>query len=154
MTFREATSAALLGTLTAALALQVFPAKRTDPPVSAALVSPPEVDAALRRACYDCHSNETRWPWYSHVAPFSWLIAADVERGRREVNFSEWGSYYSATRRRKLQWIARSFREAKMPPWSYRLMHPDARLSDTERALLERWIASQLSGNPIRPPDK
>ena len=154
MTFREATSAALLGTLTAALALQVVLAKRTNPPVRAALVSPPEVDAILRRACYDCHSNETRWPWYSHVAPFSWLIAADVARARREVNFSEWGSYYPATRRRKLQWIARSLREEKMPPWSYRLMHPGVRLNAADRAALERWIASQLSGRPIRLPDK
>ncbi len=97
---------AAAGCLAAAVVLiagQFVPAKRTNPPVQGVLVAPPEIEATLRRACYDCHSNETRWPWYSRVAPLSWFIVRDVEVGRKEINFSEWGSYYAATRRRKLE---------------------------------------------------
>src|ERR1700741_2725719 len=89
----------------------------------------PQITALLRRACYDCHSNETQWPWYTHVAPISWLVEHDVERGRKELNFSEWGTYYPATRRRKLQWIERTLQQETMPPWTYRLLHPGTRLN-------------------------
>jgi len=106
---------------------------------------PARIEALLTRACYDCHSNRTRWPWYSRVAPVSWLVAHDVAVGRKELNFSEWGSYYPQTRRRKLQWMGRVLREGSMPPWSYRLMHPRARLTEAERAILVRWIESAIS---------
>jgi len=75
------------------------------------------------------------------------MLARDVELGRKEINFSEWDSYYPATRKRKLQWMERAIREEGMPPWSYRLMHPHARLSGADRAQLERWIESELAGN-------
>lgn len=141
---RIASTAALI--IAAALvAAQFIPASRTNPPAQGALAAPPEIEATLRRACYDCHSNETRWPWYSRVAPFSWLIAHDVTLGRKEVNFSEWGSYYAVTRRRKLQWIGRALHEEKMPPLSYQLMHPSAHLTAADRAALERWIESTLN---------
>jgi Haem-binding domain len=106
---------------------------------------PAQIEALLTRACYDCHSDRTRWPWYSRVAPVSWLVARDVALGRKELNFSEWGSYYPQTRRRKLQWMGRVVREDSMPPWTYRLMHPRARLTEAERATLERWIESGIS---------
>lgn len=109
------------------------------------LAVPPQIEALLSRACYDCHSNQTRWPWYSWVAPVSWLVVRDVALGRKELNFSEWGSYYPQTRRRKLQWMGRVVREDSMPPWTYRLMHPRARLTEAERATLERWIESGIS---------
>lgn len=115
------------------------------PRSSGDIVVPPQIEALLTRACYDCHSNHTRWPWYSRVAPASWLVARDVELGRKELNFSEWGSYYPQTRRRKLQWMGRVLREGSMPPWNYRLMHPRARLNEAERAMLERWIDSGIS---------
>jgi Haem-binding domain len=130
---------------------QSRPARLTNPAPQGELSAPPEIDAVLRRACYDCHSDRTRWPWYSHLAPFSWAVAHHVDLARKEVNFSEWGEYYPATRKRKLEWMERALREAVMPPWSYLLMHPGARLSDRDRALLERWIEAQLSG-PAREP--
>jgi hypothetical protein len=115
------------------------------PRSSGDIAVPAQIEALLTRACYDCHSNQTRWPWYSQVAPVSWLVAHDVALGRKELNFSEWGSYYPQTRRRKLQWIGRVIREGSMPPWSYRLMHPRARLTEAERAMLYRWIESGSS---------
>lgn len=109
------------------------------------IAAPAQIEALLTRACYDCHSNQTRWPWYSWVAPVSWLIERDVALGREQLNFSEWRSYYPQTRTRKLQWMGRELREGSMPPWSYRLMHPRARLTEAERAMLVRWIESETS---------
>jgi heme-binding protein len=141
--------------LVAAFAVaQLRPVPLTNPSPKGELSAPPEIDALLRRACYDCHSDHTRWPWYSLLAPFSWAVAHHVDRGRKEVNFSEWGAYYPATRKRKLEWMARAVREAVMPPWSYRLMHPDARLSDDDRVRLERWIEAELAGPASGPSAK
>jgi len=127
---------------------------RTNPPVKGDLAAPPEVEAILRHACYDCHSNQTRWPWYSAVAPFSWAIAHHVELGRKEINFSEWGEYYPATRERKLEWMQRALQTEVMPPWSYRLIHPGARLTDDDRARLVQWVDTELAGPASGPPAK
>ncbi len=140
--------AATLGLLFAAAQLRSI--RLTNPPLKGELSAPPEVAALLKRACYDCHSNRTRWPWYSHVAPFSWMVARDVDLGRKEVNFSEWSEYYPLTRKRKLEWMGRELQERVMPPWSYRLVHPEARLSDADRARLEQWIDAELAGTHVR----
>ncbi|HVB79794.1 MAG TPA: heme-binding domain-containing protein [Candidatus Binataceae bacterium] len=144
---RKPALATLIAFGVAVLAAQLITVERVNPPTSlgSPLAPPAQIEALLTRACYDCHSNQTRWPWYSHIAPVSWLVARDVALGRKELNFSEWGSYYPQTRRRKLQWIGRVLREGSMPPWAYRLMHPRARLTGAERATLERWVESSLS---------
>lgn len=80
------------------------------------------------RACFDCHSNETAWPWYASVAPVSWLVQRDVDTGRRRLNFSEWD------RVQKEAWeSSKSVRRREMPPWSYTVPQARARLSATER---------------------
>lgn len=151
MSMRTYAWAALLALAGAALAAQLVPAERVDSPLppssspSGDIAAPPQIEALLTCACYDCHSNQTRWPWYGRIAPVSWLAARDVSLGRRELNFSEWRSYYPRTRKRKLQWMGRALREHTMPPWGYRLMHPRARLTGAERALLEQWIESEIS---------
>jgi hypothetical protein len=127
------------------LTVVVVAVNRTNPPSTGNLSAPSQVDATLRRACYDCHSNQTHWPWYSRVAPLSWLIVRDVTLARKEVNFSEWGGYYAIFRRRKLQWIGRSLRQENMPPWSYLFLHPGARLTETDRVKLKRWIEYVLA---------
>jgi hypothetical protein len=127
------------------VAIQFVPADVVNPPSKGEVSAPPEIQDTLRRACYDCHSNQTRWPWYGHVAPFSWAVARDVELGRRQLNFSEWGAYYPVTRKRKLQWMGRALQREDMPPLSYRLIHPASRLSPQDRAQLERWIDSELA---------
>ena len=126
------------------LAIQLVPSGLTNPPSKGEVSAPPEIQNTLRRSCYDCHSNQTQWPWYGHVAPFSWAVARDIELGRRQLNFSEWGDYYPTTRKRKLQWMGRALQQEVMPPLSYRLIHPSSRLSPQDRAQLERWIDTEL----------
>lgn len=153
MNIRQHALAAVIALGAAALAAQLIMVERVNPPASSGspLAAPAQIGALLSRACYDCHSNRTRWPWYSRIAPMSWLIARDVALGRKELNFSEWGSYYPQTRRRKLQWMGRALRERSMPPWAYRLMHPGARLTGAERAMLDQWIESGISTTRPQP---
>ena len=123
----------------ALIALQFIPIDRTNPPARGQPPASPEVQAILRRACYDCHSNETNWPWYSRVAPASLLMSRDVKEGRREVNFSTWENYDARRRARKLNEIAKEVREGDMPPWYYTPIHPDAKLSAADRELIINW---------------
>ncbi len=121
----------------ALLAAQVVRPVHTNPPVETELTVPPEVAALLRRACWDCHSNETVWAWHTFVAPLSWLTVHDVNEGRQELNFSR----REPARRpdRMGAKIAEEVSEGDMPPFLYALVHPAARLSDAERATLARW---------------
>ena len=123
------------------VALQLVRVDRTNPPVERDIGAPPDVAAVLRRACYDCHSHETAWPWYTHVAPLSWLVASDVTEGRLRLNFSRWTAYTSdpGTVQCKLDHIVTAVGEIDMPPWHYRLLHAEARLEPEERARIARW---------------
>ena len=116
------------------------PAKNNFPIANA----PPEIAARLRAACYDCHSDETRWPWYSHIAPVSWLIASDVQRGRRHVNFSDWPTN-SVTAARKLEDMSEEIDYGDMPLKKYTLIHADARLTAVQRKELENWLDAQAA---------
>ncbi len=109
------------------------------------IAAPTTINVILQRSCYDCHSNETRWPWYGYIAPLSWWMERDVELGRKQLNFSEWGSYYPKTKIRKLQWIDRALRQENMPPLSYRILHPHAALNQTDLLLLLHWIEAELA---------
>jgi len=133
-----------LGVLVVFAAVQVVRFDRTNPPVTADLNAPPDVSSVLRRACYDCHSNETVWPWYSRVAPVSWLLHSDVTEGREKLNFSDWGALTLEQRAKALREIGETVAEGEMPPWYYVPMHPAARLSSSDRALIERWVASPV----------
>ncbi len=120
---------------------QAFRMDKTNPPVTADLSAPAPVKEIMKRACYDCHSNETVWPWYSDVAPLSWLLAYDVHEGRAELNFSDWGTYRVARRLKELEKIRREVTDGEMPPWYYVYpMRPDRRLSTTDREALFAWI--------------
>ena len=114
--------------IVAALQLAPYGRDHTNPPVRE---EPPwqgqQTRALLVRACFDCHSNETTWPWYSNVAPLSWLIQNDVQEGRAALNFSEWSSPPEEAGE-----AIDTVREGEMPPWSYLLTHPGARLSGEE----------------------
>jgi mono/diheme cytochrome c family protein len=88
------------------------------------------------RACADCHSNETKWPWYSHIAPLSWLVQYDVEKGREHFNVSMWG----VQKKNEGNEAKEEFEEGEMPPWFYELLHPDAKLSDSERQTLSNGL--------------
>lgn len=121
------------------IGLQFVPVDRANPPEHDQLAVPAEVQAILRRACYDCHSNETNWPWYSQIAPASLLLANDVKEGRREVNFSTWEKYDQRRKSRKLKEIANQVEKGDMPLWYYLPLHPDAKLSPADRELILKW---------------
>lgn len=103
------------------------------------------------RACFDCHSNETRWPWYSSVAPASWQIQSHVNEGREALNFSTWsvGGKEPLSLGKE---ASEELSEGKMPPWDYLLLHPEARLTSAERDALARGLENTLvvarTGNP------
>ena len=136
----------LAGIVALLLAIQVVPVSRTNPPVGGDVSAPPDVQPILRRACYDCHSNETVWPWYSRIAPVSWLVASDVHEGRGQLNFSVWSRLTPAQQAKALREAWRHVADGEMPPWTYRLMHRDAGLSAEDRVALRAWTA----GAPAR----
>jgi hypothetical protein len=105
---------------------------------------PADIDAILRRACYDCHSNETHWPLYARVAPVSWVVARDVRQARADLNFSEWGTdpAREPTPAQRLGGICSDLRKDIMPLRSYLLMHPRARLSPAEVESVCEWTMS------------
>jgi hypothetical protein len=128
-----------VGVGVALVAIQVVRFERNNPPVTGEIDVPADVRAVLRRACYDCHSNETVWPWYSQVAPASWLLARDVRAGRRHVNFSEWKSLPPEKADKKRRGCGEQVRKGEMPLWFYVPLHPDARLTDADKALIVSW---------------
>lgn len=109
------------------------PAALPEDGVMATNAPPPQVATLLHDACYDCHSDQTRWPWYSHVAPVSWLIASDVRGGRRHVNFSKWPHGHPNAAARLWENISDELGYNEMPPSQYKLMHPAARLTQAQR---------------------
>jgi hypothetical protein len=128
------------GALVAALAaIQLVPVERTNPQVESDAPVAAELKTVLKRSCYDCHSNETVWPWYSRVAPVSWLVANDVKEGRKEVNFSVWNQYGDNRKARKLKEVVEQVEGGKMPQWYYVFLHPEAKLSANEKELIVRW---------------
>jgi hypothetical protein len=109
------------------------------------------VAAVLQAACYDCHSYETTWPWYSHIAPASWLVVGDVNEGRRHVNFSDWPADPESVAK-KLDRINEVLGYREMPPLKYTMMHPKARLSEADRKLLMDWSDSEAGKLRAAPP--
>jgi len=101
----------------------------------------PSTRELAQRACFDCHSNETVWPWYSNIAPVSWLVQRDVDEGREKLNFSEW---QNASNFEKLDEISEVVLEGEMPPFTYYPTHPEARLSDQEKQQLAQGLQNSL----------
>ncbi len=101
---------------------------------------PDETAVLIRNACYDCHSYQTAYPWYSKVAPVSWMIHKHVEEGRDQFTFSEWGDYDQETRGHILEECAEEIEEGEMPLSSYLIIHRNARFSDDEKEAVIRWF--------------
>jgi hypothetical protein len=136
------------------LGAQVVRPDRTNPPVDASKTLgantrlTPEVAAILKRSCNDCHSSETVWPWYSNVVPASWFLKSHVDDGRRELSFSEWGTYTKRKRERKLHEICEQVESGEMPLKSYLPLHPSARLSDEDRRRICEWARLEEERQP------
>jgi hypothetical protein len=124
--------------------LQLIPYGRahSNPPVVAEPAwDKPRTRELAKRACFDCHSNETKWPWYANVAPLSWVMQRDVEAGRSVINFSEWTRPYDLASAAGPEVLRR-----EMPPRSYRLLHGHAQLSDEEKLELARGLHETFGG--------
>ncbi|MEX1137762.1 MAG: heme-binding domain-containing protein [Bacteroidota bacterium] len=129
--------------------IQLFRPERTNPPTDPAMsirataVIPPQVLATLERSCFDCHSNETRWPWYSAITPMNFLVVDDVIKARKRVNFSEWGKQKPMKRQGLLQMIDDQVALREMPLRNYLILHPQASLADSDIAAISRWVVAE-----------
>jgi len=133
-------SAIVLGALAfGVLAIQLVPVDRSNPPAQGEIQAPAEVMQVLRESCFDCHSIETTWPWYSRVAPVSWLVAWDVAEAREELNFSSWSQLDAEEQSELREEIWEEVEEEEMPLWYYLPTHPEARLTEQDRQALRAW---------------
>ncbi len=121
------------------IAIQFVPVERDNPPEEGLIAGPPEVVEVLARSCFDCHSNRTRWPWYSHLAPVSWLVAGDVHEGRSRLNFSTWELYDAARREDMGREIWQEVERGDMPLGMYLVMHDEARLDPQSMDTIRAW---------------
>jgi hypothetical protein len=119
--------------------IQFVPVNRINPPVERDMQCPVEVKAILRNSCYDCHSHETVWPWYSRVAPVSWLIASDAKEGRRKLNFSAWDRYSPEKQSVLISDMIDQMKEGEMPPAPYTWMHTGSDITPDKLKILETW---------------
>jgi len=101
---------------------------------------PNEVAELFKESCYDCHSHESKYPWYSSIAPFSWIVKHDIEEGREHLNFSLWATYDQKKANHKLEECYEEIEEGEMPLSGYTMMHGNAKLSKNEVEKITQWI--------------
>lgn len=135
---RKAVAAALVAAAVL-IAIQFIPVDRSNPPAGTSFMAPAEVTGILERACFDCHSHRTDWPWYGYVAPLSWVVAHHVDEGRGDLNFDAWPVFDAELRELNLRDIEQQLTKGEMPPGYYKLTHPGARLDEDEVATLLAW---------------
>ncbi|MBA3947650.1 MAG: heme-binding domain-containing protein [Herpetosiphonaceae bacterium] len=125
---------------------QLVPISHTNPPVQTSIAwDSPQTASLAKRACMDCHSNTTTYPWYSYIAPSSWLLASHISSGRDKVNLSTLNTLQSSEKQRLPNDMAREIRNGSMPPSDYLIMHPEARLSVAEKQQLIQGLQKSLS---------
>ena len=110
------------------------------------------VASILKQSCYDCHSNNTIYPWYANVQPVTWWLQDHVNEGKKELNFSEFASYTAKRQRKKFEEIKDEVKEGKMPLESYTWMHKNAILSEQQKAALYKWCDENLATLPPAEP--
>jgi hypothetical protein len=137
-----------LGLLAIVIVMQFFRIDKENPEVNTQkdfiqITNPPQrVANILKTACYDCHSHETNYPWYTNISPVSWWVKHHIDEGREHLNLSLWSDYNADKRAHKLEEFYEEVEEGEMPLTSYTLAHADARLSDEDKALLIDWVKS------------
>lgn len=117
--------------------------------ITKALSAPPEVMSILKNSCYDCHSNETEWPFYSYIAPVSWLVYRDVKFGRNDLNFSEWNKLTEEDKEKLKDEIIEEISRDTMPIPIYIITHPTASLNANEKLILKNWLTGRKTKNII-----
>lgn len=124
--------------------MQLIPVARTNPPVTREVKwDSAQTRDLAKRACYDCHSNETAWPWYAAVAPVKFVLANHINEGRQRLNFSTWDQPNG-----ELEEVQESIQDGKMPLWDYLLMHPEAKLSAAEQGQLIAGLRATFQQDP------
>jgi hypothetical protein len=132
--------------LVAFIIIQFFPIDKTNPATNEGMDflkiknTPEPIAKIIRNSCYDCHSNETRYPFYSNIQPFAWLLKNHIDEGRKEMNFSTFATYEPKRQAHKLEEAAEYVEQKKMPLESYLLGHPDAKLTDEQRKELAQYF--------------
>ena len=126
--------------------IQFFRIDKTNPVVNSAddfieITNPPEeISAILASSCYDCHSNESTYPWYSNISPISWWVKDHINEGREELNFSKWSTYTQKKKDHKLEEMIEEVEEGEMPLKPYPLTHPEAQLNESQKEELTKWF--------------
>lgn len=129
--------------------IQFFRIDKTQPAVNPetdyiSMVQPSdEIKGLIKNACYDCHSNETVYPWYTNIAPVSWMIKSHINEGREQLNFSEWGNYQPGKRGHKQDECKEMLVEGEMPLKGYTIMHSSANMTDEQKAVLIKWFTNE-----------
>lgn len=138
-----------IGLIALLVIIQFFRIDKTNPAIIQendfiTITNPPEnVAAILKTSCYDCHSNETKYPWYTNFAPLSWWIKHHINEGREELNFSEWGTFKEKRKNHKLEECIELIDEDEMPLSSYLITHSDAKLTADDKGFLLEWFKEQ-----------
>ncbi len=140
----------LLGVLVVVIAMQfIHPPLNSSSTVEAADMvrhfnAPAKVQGILKTSCYDCHSNNTRYPWYAKVQPIGWLLTTHVNDGKKDLNFNEFATFSKRKQLNKLKSIQNSIKDGSMPLGSYTLLHTDAKLSEESKASIIEWTSKVI----------
>lgn len=134
----------LIGLGVVFVAIQFVPVERANPQVTGLVDAPQDVLTILQRSCWDCHSNETEWPWYAYVAPVSFRVSQHVWMGREHVNFTEWDRYDAEELEEAYEEIVKEIERGGMPLSDYLLVHRNAKLTTADRERLVSWAESAL----------
>jgi len=132
------------------VSIQFIPTKRNistrllETDVSKSFNVPREVQEIFKRSCYDCHSNNTVYPWYNKIQPISYLMENHIKEGKKELNFSNFGTYSKRKQKSKLKAIYNQIKDNEMPLWSYTLIHRNAKLFNKDKALIKKWATLLL----------
>lgn len=146
---KETALAVLAALVVIFIGIQFIPVALTNPPVESDIAATAEVKAILKASCYDCHSFESVWPWYSKVAPVSWLLASDANEARKRMNFSTWNRYTKEKQSVLISDTIDIIKEGEMPPLPYTWMHRGSVVTPEKLKVLEAWAAGyRKGGNP------
>ncbi|MCB9360486.1 MAG: heme-binding domain-containing protein [Flavobacteriales bacterium] len=143
----------LIGVVLLLVIIQFFRIDKTNPEVIQendfiAITNPPEeIAAIIKTSCYDCHSFETKYPWYTNISPIAWWVKHHINEGREELNFSEWGTFKEKRKKHKLEECIEMVEENEMPLESYLITHSDSKLSDSQKTELLKWFKAEFKGN-------
>jgi Haem-binding domain len=120
--------------------------------ITKAYAVPTNVVASLQTSCYDCHSNNTKYPWYSHIQPVAWWLADHIEEGKKEINFNEFASYSPRRQYKKFKEINTQLEEDEMPLQSYTIIHGNAKLSKEQKVQIYNWTNAMMDSMKVKYP--